>query len=137
MKPLRAALLGLVLVFLAHPAHAQARLTIINQSQREMTVKVMKTDAGKDILHDRISITALGSQTVYFSETGDYFTKTMAVLSGRDPVYQKGQPFKVYVGRDGYSVMTLTFSITESAVPLVTGGKQISKQEFDQNSSER
>jgi hypothetical protein len=29
--------------------------------------------------------------------------------------------------------MTLTFSIKESSVPQATGGKQISKSEFDQN----
>ena len=33
----------------------------------------------------------------------------------------------------GYSVLTLTFSITESSVPRATGGKQISKSEFDKN----
>jgi hypothetical protein len=137
MKQLCCALLGLSFMFIASTAHAQARLTIVNQSQRQMTVKVMRTSLGEDTLHDTIHIDSSGSQTVYFSETGEYFTKTMAILSGKDPVYQKGQPFKVYNGTDGYSVITATFSITESEVPLVTGGRQISKQEFEQNSSKR
>jgi hypothetical protein len=44
-----------------------------------------------------------------------------------------GQPFEVTNNTSGYSVMTLTFSIKESSVPQATGGKQISKSEFDQN----
>jgi hypothetical protein len=137
MKQVHSTLLGLCLVLIANTVHAQARLTIVNQSQRQMTVKVMEISGDGDTLHDTISINASGSQTVYFSKTGDYFTKTMAVLSGREPIYQKGQPFRVYVGTDGYSVMTVTFSITESAVPQVTGGKQISKEEFDKDSTKR
>jgi hypothetical protein len=137
MKHLHAALLALGLVLVANTVHAQARLIIENQSQRQMTVKVMATSANGDTLYTTASITAFGSQMVYFSQTGNYFTKTMAVLSGRDPVYQKGQLFRVYNGSDGYSVITLKFSIVESAVPRVTGGEQISKQEFDRNSAER
>lgn len=98
-----------------------------------MTVKVMSGSTGKGTLHKTVSIGKHSSGTVYFSETGYYFTKTKAVLSGRDPVYQKGKPFKVVNDDTGYSVMTLTFSITESTVPQVTGGQQISRQEFDQN----
>jgi hypothetical protein len=136
IKQLQSAVCALCLVLLSNTAHAQARLIIENNSQRQMTVKVMNTSNGADTLHQTISIVPVGTQTVYFSETGDYFCKTMAVLSGRDPVYQKGEAFRVYNGRDGYSVITLTFSITESAVPQVLGGKEISKREFDRDSSE-
>ena len=55
------------------------------------------------------------------------------MLKGKDPVYQKGRPFQVTNDENGYSVLTLTFSIRESTVPQVAGGKQISKLEFDQN----
>jgi len=112
---------------------AQARLTIENNSSRQMTVKVMQGYGGKGVLHEIVTIGAYGSQTVYFSESGYYFTKTKAVLAGRDPVYRKGNPFEVTNNDTGYSVMTLTFSIKESAIPQATGGKSISKQEFDQN----
>ena len=111
----------------------QARLTIENNSQRSMTIKVMKGAAGKGILHKTVTISAYDKETIYFSETGYYFTKSKAVLNGKEPVYQKGKPFKVYNGDDGYSVMTLTFSIRESSIPQVTGGQKISKSEFDQN----
>ena len=70
---------------------------------------------------------------IFFSESGQYFTKTKAVLKGKEPVYQKGQPFHVTNNESGYSVMTLTFSITESSIPQITGGKQISKSEFEEN----
>lgn len=121
-----------IVMLTSFAVNAQARLTIENKSQRLMTVKVMK-GSGKGTLHETITISAYGSQTIYFSESGDYFTKTKAVLNGKEPVYRKGQPFYVTNDATGYSVMTLTFSITESSVPQVTGGKQISKAEFDQN----
>ncbi len=98
-----------------------------------MTVKVMKGSSGKGTLHEIVTIGAYGSETVYFSNSGYYFTKTKAVLRGRDPVYRKGQPFSVTNDDTGYSILTLTFSITESTIPQATGGRSISKTEFDQN----
>lgn len=122
----------LLLFFAAVQLSAQARLTIHNNSLRLMTVKVMK-GSGKGALHKTVSIGRNDSETIYFSESGYYFTKTKAVLVGKNPVFQKGQPFSVTNDRSGYSVMTLTFSITESLTPQLTGGKQISKTEFEQN----
>ncbi len=110
----------------------QANLTIENNSIRSMTVKIMQ-GSGKGSLFNTVIIGANGKKTVYFSETGYYFTKTKAVLRDRDPIYQKGKPFKVVNDETGYSEMTLTFTIKESAVPQVTGGQQITKTEFDQN----
>lgn len=112
---------------------AQASLTIENNSMRSMTLKVMKKNREKGALYKSITIGAYSSETVYFSESGYYFTKTRAVLKGKDPIYRKGQPFSIVNDETGYSVMTLTFSIEESTIPQATGGKAISKQEFDQN----
>lgn len=137
MRVLRSALVGIGVLLFTATAHAQARLVVENQSQREMTVKVMRTYDGGDSLHGTTSVAPYGTRTIYFSETGDYFLKTMAVLSGRDPVFQKGEPFRVYSGRDGFSVITVTFSIKESIVPQVLGGQKISREEFDRNSSPR
>ncbi len=122
-----------ILMLVSFAVKAQASLTIENNSMRSMTVKVMKGYNGKGTIHETVTVSAYGSETVYFSESGYYFTKTKAVLKGKDPVYRKGQPFKVTNDESGYSVMTLTFSIKESAVPQATGGKSISKTEFDQN----
>lgn len=120
-------------LLVANTLNAQARLTIENNSMRSMTVKVMQGSNGKGALHETVTIAAYSNETVYFSNSGYYFTKTKAVLKGKDPVYMKGQPFEVTNNSSGYSVMTLTFSIKESSVPQATGGKQISKSEFDQN----
>ena len=111
---------------------AQANLTIQNNSKRLMTVKVMK-GYGEGELYKTVSIDAFGSRTIYFTESGYYFTKSKAVLSGKDPIYRKGNPFDVRNDSYGYSELILTFSITESNVPRASGGRQISKSEFDKN----
>jgi hypothetical protein len=130
---MKAILLFLLVILACVNSFAQARLTIVNNSQRSMTVKVMKGYSGKGILYETTTISSFGRETIYFSESGYYFTKTKAVLAGKEPVYQKGQPFEVTNDKTGYSVYTLTFSIKESNVPQVTGGQKISKAEFEQN----
>jgi hypothetical protein len=122
-----------ILLLTSFSINAQARLTIENNSKRFMTVKVMKGYGGKGTLHQIITIGAYGSETVYFSNSGYYFTKTKAVLKGTNPVYRKGQAFSVTNDETGYSIMTLTYTIKESTVPQAAGGKEISKAEFDQN----
>lgn len=130
---LKTTILTAILLLTSFAVNAQARLTIENNSMRSMTVKVMKVYSGKDTLHETVTIGAYSSETVYFSNSGYYFTKTKAVLKGKDPVYRKGQPFEVTNNSSGYSVMTLTFTIKESTVPQASGGKAISKSEFDKN----
>jgi len=122
-----------ILLLTSFAINAQARLTIENNSMRSMTVKVMKGYSGKGTLHETVAIEAYSSETVYFSNSGYYFTKSKAVLKGKDPVYRKGQPFEVTNNSSGYSVLTLTFTIKESTVPQASGGKSISKSEFDEN----
>ena len=122
-----------ILLLASFAIKAQARLIIENNSMRSMTVKVMKGYIGKGALHEIVTIGAYSSDTVYFSISGCYFTKTKAVLKGKDPIYRKGQPFEVTNNSSGYSVMTLTFTIKESTVPQASGGKAISKSEFDEN----
>ena len=113
--------------------NAQARIDIENNSMRLMTVKVMKSDSGNGTLHRIVEIPSYSTETVFFSETGNYFTKTKAILDGKKPVFRKGERFKVYNGADGYSVLTLTFTITESNVVQASGGKEITKSEFEQD----
>lgn len=123
----------LIVLFINLTLSAQARLNIINNSKRIMTVKVMKGSSGKGTLHEKVLISPYGSKNVYFSESGFYFTKTKAVLSGVKPICRKGDPFKVVNDETGYSEMTLTFTIKESAIPQASGGKQISEAEFDKD----
>lgn len=84
-------------------------------------------------LYEIVTIQANSSETIYFSESGYYFTKSKAVLNGKIPVYRKGQPFMVTNDDTGYSILTLTFTIRESSRPQASGGKAISKSEFDKN----
>lgn len=115
-----------------HPAELQ----IINKSQRFLTVKVMKQTPGDGAsMYSTVTIGSQSNKTVNIDETGDYYLKTKAVSSGTEPVYKKGNPFKVYVGSDGYSVLTVTFSIQESALPDPQSGYQISPSEFENNSN--
>ena len=112
---------------------AQANLTIVNNSGREMTVKIMKGDSYYNQLHEKVYVSAWGSTVVYFNESGNYFTKSKAVLAGKNPIFRKGKPFYVTNDDTGYSILTLTFSIKESKIPAASGGVSISKQEFDKN----
>ncbi len=112
---------------------SQAKLTIENDSKRQMNVKVMKADGWNGELYTTVYIEPGGFETIYFNETGNYFTKTKAILDGKKPVFRKGERFKVYNGADGYSVLTLTFTITESNVVQASGGKEITKSEFEQD----
>ncbi len=130
---IKIALFLVMIISTSYHGNGQARLEINNNSQRIMTVKVMKVDSGNGTLHRIVEIPAHSSETIYFSETGYYFTKTKAILSGKKPVFRKGEQFSVYNGSDGYSVLTLTFTITESNVVQATGGKEITKSEFDQD----
>ena len=121
----------LIITFISINSFSQARLTIVNNSFREMEVKVMRgTDKGS--LFKTVYISPNSSQTVYFRTSGSYFTKSKATLRGKDPIYKKGNPFRVTNNEQGYSVLTLTFTIKESAFPE-SSGETISRTEFEQN----
>ena len=111
----------------------QANLTIVNNSMRSMTVKVMQEYGASVFLYKTVTIGANSRNTIYFDESGNYFTKTKAVITGRDPVYRKGELFEVINNSSGYSEMTLTFTIVESAISQASGGKPISESEFNRN----
>ena len=97
-----------------------------------MTVKIMK-GYGDGSLYKTMTISSYSTKNVYFSSTDVYYTKTKAELYGKEPVYEKGEHFRVVNDDTGYSVITLEFSIKESNVPQVIGGKRISKSEFDKD----
>lgn len=124
-------ILVICLFLLSARAFSQAELTIENNSMRMMTIKVMRAYGASSSLFKQVDIAPNSSRTVYFNSGGTYFTKTKAVLSGKDPIYQKGQRFEVTNDRTGYSILTLTFTIKESQVPQTSGGAKISKSEFD------
>ncbi|WP_250630044.1 hypothetical protein [Rhodoflexus caldus] len=113
-------------------AQAQsAELRIKNTSDRMLTVKVMNSNNGR--LFKKFIVYPRASYTEYFATTGSFFLKTKAEYPGREPVYEKGNPFRVYVGTDGYSVLTITYAIQESNVANPLEGKSISRQEFERD----
>jgi hypothetical protein len=123
---------SIIILFVFSNLNAQARLTIENNSQRQMTVKVMKKGGGPS-LFEVIEINSLKNHTVYFNESGTYFTKTKATIKGKDPICKKSQNFKVVNDETGYSILTLTYTIKESKTPVSSGGQTISNIEFEKD----
>jgi hypothetical protein len=112
--------------------HSQsAELHIKNNSQRTMSIKVMSSEGHK---FSSATVYPWSEEVFYFRSTGSYYLKTKATIQGKEPMYSKGKPFRVYVGSDSYSVLTITYTIKEvpnSEDPL--SGKKISKEEFERD----
>ncbi len=124
-------LLNLLLSILALRMTAQrAELHVVNHSSRQLTVKIMKKSGARFSL---LQIGPQGRSTGYFEHTGEFFLKTKAVLSGKEILYKKGDPFRVLVGSGGYSILTITYSINESAASNPMDGEQISRDEFEKD----
>jgi hypothetical protein len=126
-------LLTAFLFFTAIAVSAQANLTIVNNSARSMTIKIMKKNETKSSLHKQVNISAHNQSKIYFSANGNYCTKSKATLKGKDPICKKGNPFKVTNDSTGYSELVLTYTITESQIPSYSGGTTISESEFDKD----
>ncbi len=105
----------------------QARINIVNNSERQLKVKIMHKGGG---IYATLTIGSYQTETEYFQETGNYYLKTKGSLRGKKAVCKKGNPFKVYNGTDGYSVLTITYSISGG---VSDEGKGISEEEFDRN----
>jgi hypothetical protein len=113
-------------------AQAQsAELHIKNTSNRTLTVKVMNASSGR--LFKKFTVYPRATYIEYFAITGSFFLKTKAEYPGRETLYEKGNPFRVYVGTDGYSVLTITYAIQESDVANPLEGKSISRQEYERD----
>ncbi len=118
--------------FSDHEAHP-AKLIIKNNSQRTLDIKVMEQYGGIERRYAKFSVDDFDEHTEYFSNSGNYFLKIKASIPGKDPLYTKGNPFKVYVGEDGYSELTITYTLKESNSPNPLEGKRINKIEFDKD----
>lgn len=117
----------------------QASLTIINKSNRSLSVKIMKGVGKKATLYKTEYISPKGTQVIYFSETGRYFTKTQAILVDKDTldndtIYSKDSPFEVISDpKRGYSNITMKFRVKESKKPVLEGSAAITRKEYDDN----
>lgn len=112
---------------------AQAKLILENNSQRTMFVKVMKIFDDKPKLYHTLTLDSYTYQDINFSESGYYFLKLKASIPGKKTIYQKSQTFEVINDFRGYSVITITFTISENDKPYLSGGEEISKEEFEKN----
>ena len=113
--------------FLCSKISAQARLEVKNNSERNLYVKIMQKGGG---LFATMTVSPYSSDTQYFEETGYYYLKTKGTKRGLRAVHKKGNAFKVYNGTDGYSVMTVTYSISGG---VSADGREISEEEFNRN----
>ena len=106
---------------------AQARLEVVNNSERSLYVKIMEKGGG---LFAKMTVAPYSSETQYFEETGYYYLKTKGSKKGLRAVFKKGNAFKVHNGTDGYSVLTITYSISGG---VSSDGREISEDEFNRN----
>lgn len=120
-------LLMLSLFLCANAFGQQASLEIRNNSERTLFVKIMYRDGG---LYSRMSVPPYSSDVQYFANSGHFYLKTKAYKKGLRTVFKKGDAFKVYNGSDGYSVLTITFSISGGSS---SDGKEISESEFNRD----
>ncbi len=118
--------LFLITSFAGYAAES-AKLTIINRSDRTLTVKVMKQSDG---LYTTLYVGAKQSRTCYFSQQGYYYTKTKAEKSFSETMYSKDDAFFVQNNSQGYSVLEITYWIEESQYPQ-SSGTRISKSQFE------
>lgn len=126
-------LLSFILMLTASFVQAQATLEIYNKSQRSMEIKVMEQGYQTSEVFRTVSLSAGETRIIKFYSTGNFYLKTKAELRGKDPICEKGKPFKVYVGYDGYSVLKITYTIVESANFNPLDGKRISLTEYEKD----
>ncbi len=122
------------LIFIATFSYSQnAELHINNTSNRTMDIKIMRSSSnGASSLYSRLKISPQSEGIEYFPTTGYFFLKIKASRYGQPIVYSKGDPFRVYVGSDGYDVLTITYSIEESTLDPLSG-ETISPAEFEKD----
>ncbi len=118
----------------------QASLTIINKSDRYLTVKIMKGPEKKATLYKTDVVSPKGKQIIYFNETGRYFTKSQAVLInkdtliGNDTLFSKEKPFEVIADQKrGYSNITMKYIVKESKKSSPQDAISITSKEYKEN----
>lgn len=114
-----------------------ASLTIKNSSDRILKIRVMKGPEKKATLFAYDSIPAKAAQLVKITETGMYFTKTMAILINKkdatknDTVYSKDRPFLVKAdAKRGYDQIIYEYTIEETK--KTQSSASITKKEYSQ-----
>ena len=108
-------------------SYEKASLCISNKSEYTLTIKIMKTNGGG--LYSTISIPARSSQTVYFSNSGSFYTKLKAE-KGIETIYKQDSPFSIQCDSNGYTEASMSYYISSYGG---SAGKSISRSEFEKN----
>lgn len=78
----------------------------------------MKQTCGSNgVLYTTAEIGDHTNKTIDINETGVYYLKTKAECPDEDPVYKKGKGFRVHVSSNGYSAVTIKFSLQKNISP--------------------
>jgi hypothetical protein len=122
-----------VLMAYIHPA----LFKFDNTSDRFVEVKLMKMtgDSMDEASVYRVFSVDKGSiGNIEISETGKYYFKTKGVRMGAENIYGiMTDVFNVYVGIEGYSVLTVTYSVEESNIVNSTNTVPIDEYEYNKN----
>lgn len=109
----------------ARSMYSTATLTIRNQSEYTLTVKIMRT--GERGLYQTVYIGPKSSSCVSFSRSGSFYTKTKAEKDWSGTLYKRGGVFRIQNDETGYSEATLDFFVSSYG----GSGQSISRAEFE------
>ena len=105
----------------------KASLSISNKSDYTLTIKIMRNNGGG--LYSTLSIPARSSRTVYFSNSGAFYTKLKAE-KGIETIYKQDSPFSIQCDSSGYTEASMSYYISSTGG---SAGKSISRSEFEKN----
>lgn len=105
----------------------KASLSISNCSDYTLTIKIMRINGGG--LHTEVAIPAKSSTTVYFSNSGSFYTKLKAE-KGLETIYKQDSPFSIQCDSNGYTEASMSYYISSYGG---SAGKSISRSEFEKN----
>ena len=108
-------------------SNEKASLTISNRSEFTLTIKIMRNNGGG--LYSTVSIPARSSRTVYFSNSGSFYTKLKAE-KGIETIYKQDSPFSIQCDSSGYTEANMSYYISSYGG---SAGKSISRSEFEKN----
>ena len=108
-------------------SNEKASLSISNRSDYVLTVKIMRNNGGG--LYSTVSIPARSSRTVYFSNSGTFYTKLKAE-KGMETIYKQDSPFSIQCDSNGYTEASMSYYISSYGG---SAGKSISRSEFEKN----
>lgn len=108
-------------------SNEKASLSISNISDYTLTIKVMRSNGGG--LYTTVTIPAKSSRTVYFSNSGSFYTK-MKAEKGLETLYKQDSPFSIQCDIYGYTEASISYYVSSSGG---SAGKSISRSEFEKN----